>query len=217
MAEPSRGSTIRSNRTGWCASSRRPAVAYWIEIRQQTKRTRKENRPGNATLVIVSLFYSRYRSPPGAFTRFCRGAAMIASCGAAKSLEGMMSALTSDVIEQTSAPSIAPGAEPIDLVHLRRMTLGERSLEREVLQLFCRQADMLVARMQKAKPAVAAASAHTLMGSARGIGTWRVAATAETVERVATAEPAKLPRALVELIAAVDEAKMAIADLLRAQ
>jgi HPt (histidine-containing phosphotransfer) domain-containing protein len=128
-----------------------------------------------------------------------------------------MSALTTDVIDQTSAPSIAPGAEPIDLVHLRRMTLGERSLEREVLQLFCRQADMLVARMQKAKPAVAAASAHTLKGSARGIGTWRVAAAAEAVERAAAVETVMLSRALAELMAAIDEAKTAIADLLRAQ
>jgi HPt (histidine-containing phosphotransfer) domain-containing protein len=127
-----------------------------------------------------------------------------------------MIALTTGVIEQTSAPSIAPIEKPIDLVHLQRMTLGDRSLEREVLQLFCRQADMLVARMRTATPAVTAASAHTLKGSARGIGAWRVAAAAEAVERIATVETAKLPTALSELIAAIDETKIAIAELLRA-
>jgi HPt (histidine-containing phosphotransfer) domain-containing protein len=125
--------------------------------------------------------------------------------------------LTTGVIEETSAPSIAPIEQPIDLVHLQRMTLGERSLEREVLQLFCRQADMLVARMRKAKPDVTAASAHTLKGSAQGIGAWRVAATAEAVERVASAKARKLPAALSALIAAIDEAKTAIAELLRAR
>ena len=127
-----------------------------------------------------------------------------------------MIALTTGVIERTSAPSIAPIEQPIDLGHLHRMTLGERSLEREVLQLFCRQTEILIARMRTAKPAVAAASAHTLIGSARGIGAWRVAAAAELVERAATSETRKLRGALAALIATIDEAKVTIADLLRA-
>jgi len=127
-----------------------------------------------------------------------------------------MIALTTGVIERTSAPSIAPIEQPIDLGHLHRMTLGERSLEREVLQLFCRQTEILIARMRTAKPAVAAASAHTLIGSARGIGAWRVAAAAELVERAAASETRKLRGALAALIATIDEAKVTIADLLRA-
>jgi HPt (histidine-containing phosphotransfer) domain-containing protein len=128
----------------------------------------------------------------------------------------IMIALTTGVIERTSAPSIAPIEQPIDLGHLHRMTLGERSLEREVLQLFCRQTEILIARMRTAKPAVAAASAHTLIGSARGIGACRVAAAAELVERAATSETRKLRGALAALIATIDEAKVTIADLLRA-
>jgi HPt (histidine-containing phosphotransfer) domain-containing protein len=128
----------------------------------------------------------------------------------------IMIALTTGVIERTSAPSIAPIEQPIDLGHLHRMTLGERSLEREVLQLFCRQTEILIARMRTAKPAVTAASAHTLIGSARGIGAWRVAAAAELVERAATRETRKLRGALAALIATIDEAKVTIADLLRA-
>jgi HPt (histidine-containing phosphotransfer) domain-containing protein len=128
-----------------------------------------------------------------------------------------MVTLTKDVVDHTEAPSIAPGEQAIDLGHLQRMTLGERSLEREILLLFGRQADMLMGRMQKAAPAVAAAAAHTLKGSARGIGAWRVAAAAELVERVATSERSKFKTALAELTAAIDETKVAITELLRAR
>src|SRR4051794_40629473 len=73
-------------------------------------------------------------------------------------------------VDPVSAPPLAPIERPIDLEHLSHMTLGEVSLEREVLQLFGRQAEMLMVRMQTAAPAVVAAAAHTLKGSARGIG-----------------------------------------------
>ncbi len=96
------------------------------------------------------------------------------------------------VVEQVSAPPLAPLERPIDLEHLTRMTLGDRSLEREVLGLFDRQADMLCTRMGGAEPAVIAACAHTLKGSARGIGAWRVARAAEMVELVAATNHAGL-------------------------
>ncbi len=41
----------------------------------------------------------------------------------------------------------------IDTEHLARMTLGERSLEREVLALFDRQADILLPRIRHGAPA----------------------------------------------------------------
>jgi HPt (histidine-containing phosphotransfer) domain-containing protein len=105
---------------------------------------------------------------------------------------------------------------PIDLVHLARMTLGERSLEREVLQLFDRQAAILMGRMQAAPAAAMAALAHTLKGSARAIGAVRVARAAEIVEFVDTGDAADAARALAALIAATEEARAFIADLLRA-
>ena len=83
--------------------------------------------------------------------------------------------LSSGRIARVSAPPLAPIDRPIDLEHLSRMTLGERSLEREVLQLFDRQAGMLMVRMEQSSAANIAAAAHTLMGSARGIGAWSVA------------------------------------------
>jgi HPt (histidine-containing phosphotransfer) domain-containing protein len=114
------------------------------------------------------------------------------------------------------APPLAPMEQPIDVAHLARMTLGEPSLEREVLQLFDRQAAMLLTRMRQATPAVVAACAHTLKGSSRGIGAWRVGRAAEAVELAAAAANAtEVTRAINQLSASVDEARLVIADLLR--
>ena len=109
-----------------------------------------------------------------------------------------------------------PGSDerPIDLVHLARMTLGDRGLEREVLQLFVRQAAVLLDRMEAADADTVVMLAHTLRGSAQGLGAWRVAATAEAVERAADVEALSL--AQTSLRAAVEEASSVITDLLRA-
>ena len=58
----------------------------------------------------------------------------------------------------------------LDEHHLRRMTLGDQSLEREVLQVFARQITLMLKRIARAEPPHAAAAAHTLKGSARGLG-----------------------------------------------
>ena len=111
------------------------------------------------------------------------------------------------------APSLAPDDRPIDLVHLARMTLGERSLEREVLSLFDRQSTLLLARMRSAAPGGMLTLAHTLKGSARGIGAWRVARAAEARE---VADAAGAGAALAALDAATNEARALIAELLKA-
>jgi len=105
---------------------------------------------------------------------------------------------------------------PIDLVHLARMTLGERSLEREVLQLFDRQAMILMERMQAAPVEAVPTLAHTLKGSARAIGAAHVARAAEAVEATDAADQVDFKRALGVLRAATEEARGFIADLLRA-
>jgi HPt (histidine-containing phosphotransfer) domain-containing protein len=115
------------------------------------------------------------------------------------------------------APPLAPADPAIDLGHLSRMTLGEEALEHEVLALFGRQAEILLARMENAPQAVRATFAHTLKGSARGIGAWRVAAAAHGVEssgRVADQGGAG-DAALERLIAAVEEVRAEIAELVR--
>ena len=105
---------------------------------------------------------------------------------------------------------------PIDLVHLAPMTLGERSLEREILQLFDRQAMLLMARMQAAPVEAVPSLAHTLKGSARAIGAIQVARAAEVVEGTDRADPVHFTRALAELRTVTEEARGFIADLLRA-
>jgi len=107
--------------------------------------------------------------------------------------------------------------QAIDIEHLSRMTLGEHSLKREVLALFDRQADILLPRIRRGAPAMAAASVHTLKGSAVGIGAFKVARAAEAVEQArGQAKEAAIAAAIDTLAAVLDEAKAEIARLLRA-
>jgi HPt (histidine-containing phosphotransfer) domain-containing protein len=106
----------------------------------------------------------------------------------------------------------------IDETHLSRMTLGDRQLEREVLEIFVRQTAIMLDRIMSAERALAAAAAHTLLGSARGIGAWRVARAAERLE-LAAGEAGSLTdmdEAIAELKAASLEACAAIAERLTA-
>jgi HPt (histidine-containing phosphotransfer) domain-containing protein len=119
---------------------------------------------------------------------------------------------TADAAAPIDAPPLVPVEAAIDLKHLARMTLGERGLEAEVLTLFDRQAAVLLDHMRQAAPQAIAAFAHTLKGSARGIGAWRVAAAAETVE-IDAGHPdvADVAGAVARLAVAVDEARTVIA------
>ena len=125
----------------------------------------------------------------------------------------MLDVLPAATTDQVASPPLVPSEQPIDLTHLFRMTLGDHSLEREVLALFERQADMLIGRMPGLEAAGVAALAHTLKGSARGIGAWQVARAAEEVERSAAAGT-DLAHAIDGLAAAARDVRAIIADLL---
>ena len=90
---------------------------------------------------------------------------------------------SADWIPWMPSPPLVPDEGFIDTAHLDRMTLGDEALQREVLTLFVRQSTDLVARMATF-PADMAAIAHTLKGSARGIGAFSAAASAERLEQV---------------------------------
>ena len=76
----------------------------------------------------------------------------------------------------------APG-RPVDLVHLARYTLGDTSYERLVLALFHTQSDICLKRLETADHEQAwQDAAHTIRDSARDIGAWRVARSAEDAE-----------------------------------
>src|ERR1700691_4689481 len=79
------------------------------------------------------------------------------------------------------SPPLAPDDGPIDIDHLQRMTLDDAGLEREVLAMFSAQAASLIGTLA-ALPVDTDALAHTLKGSARAIGAFRVADAAESLE-----------------------------------
>ena len=111
------------------------------------------------------------------------------------------------------SPPLAPDDGPIDIEHLRRMTLGDASLEREVLAMFSAQAVKLIATLASL-PADAGALAHTLKGSARAIGAFGVADAAASLEAAISSggDPTKQ---LTELNDAVAHARMAVDAILR--
>ena len=116
-------------------------------------------------------------------------------------------------IDWMPSPPLAPDDGPIDIAHLHRMTLGDAALEREVLAMFAAQAVGLIGALA-GLPSDAAALAHTLKGSARGIGAFRVAAAAENLADAL--RPGGAPaQPLAALKDAVAEARAAIDAILR--
>jgi HPt (histidine-containing phosphotransfer) domain-containing protein len=116
-------------------------------------------------------------------------------------------------IEWMPSPPLVPDDGPISLDLLRRMTLGDDELEREVLAMFSTQAVHLLERLQ-VMPEDAATVAHTLKGSARAVGALDVADAAEGLEAALQAgDPAD---ALAWLGTAIAQARAAISDMLGA-
>ena len=110
------------------------------------------------------------------------------------------------------SPPLVPDDGPIDIAHLKRMTLGDAGLEREVLAMFAGQAVRLIEALA-GWPADATEIAHTLNGSARAIGAFKVAEAAEAFEAaLREGEPAEAMAALQQ---AVVQAGSAIDAMLR--
>jgi HPt (histidine-containing phosphotransfer) domain-containing protein len=93
------------------------------------------------------------------------------------------------------------------------MTLGDARLEREVLAMFAAQSVSLIATLVSL-PADAGALAHTLKGSARAIGAFRVADAAQSLE-AAIRDGGEPTEALAELHEAIAQARMAVDAILR--
>ena len=116
-------------------------------------------------------------------------------------------------IEWMPSPPLAPDDGPIDIEHLKRMTLGDAGLEREVLAMFSGQAVRLMLELA-APSSDRGALVHTLKGSARAIGAFRVAETAAFLEAILQRgdDPSE---ALDELADAVAGVQAAIDEILR--
>jgi HPt (histidine-containing phosphotransfer) domain-containing protein len=108
------------------------------------------------------------------------------------------------------------GIKPVDLVYLRRFTLGNHALEREVLELFVTQAPIYLQLLRTAESAKQwADAAHTLKGAAQAIGAWRVAHCAENAEMLkSVGDFERRVRALEIITAAVDEARTHIIGMI---
>lgn len=104
---------------------------------------------------------------------------------------------------------------PVDMAHLARYTLGDAALEREVLELFCTQS---VSYLEQLRAATShkewCDAAHSLKGSARAVGAWRMARAAEYIETLREDIPPEVRTAQIgELEASLQEASAFVAGL----
>ncbi|MGE0566145.1 MAG: Hpt domain-containing protein [Pseudolabrys sp.] len=122
----------------------------------------------------------------------------------------------SHAVAMSVVVSAAPDAsgELLDRDHLAQMTLGDTKLEREILALFERQAELLLERMRMLPPPAVSTLAHTLKGSARGIGAWNVARAAEAVE-LADGTLAEFQNAVDRLGVEIGATRAVIGEFLR--
>ena len=93
------------------------------------------------------------------------------------------------------------------------MTMGDSSLEREVLAMFAAQSSELIEKIVK-MPADAAELTHKLKGSAQAVGAFRITEAAEWVEG-GLRDNSDIAEALITLTDAVLEARAEIDVLLK--
>jgi HPt (histidine-containing phosphotransfer) domain-containing protein len=77
-------------------------------------------------------------------------------------------------------------SRPIDLSHLSKQTMGDRELEREVLGMFVEQAQAVRRQIGDAAVKERLFLAHSLKGSARGVGAFAIAECACAIENSPT-------------------------------
>lgn len=107
--------------------------------------------------------------------------------------------------------SVASCGEPVNFESLRRYTLGNPEVEREVLQLFCEHAPTMLARLRAADDEKSwHDAAHAMKGSALALGAWRIAELATQAE-VPGDGIRRREELLTALEAAVDEVQDFIA------
>ena len=120
------------------------------------------------------------------------------------------------------APTQTDGVETsfedpaVDFDHLQRFTMGNRELECEVLNLFRTQSKLLLEKLHNAGDDRAwLEAAHTMKGSAAGIGAWRVQEAATKIEKLCLAERQEIGASLLTpLEEALNEADQFIAAFL---
>lgn len=108
------------------------------------------------------------------------------------------------------------GDLPVDFDHLQRFTMGNRSLEREVLSLFRTQSHACIDRLKTAADDRDwREAAHTLKGAAAGIGAWAVHDASGKAEKLQGDERLRDGAAAIGLLeAAVGDTDTMIAQFL---
>jgi len=119
-----------------------------------------------------------------------------------------MAALAALTYPPSHAPDATRLAAPIDHAHLARYTFANRALELEVLGLFAGQAPTYPEALSTAETDKAwRDAAHTIKGSARAVGAFRVAERAERAEALhASPDRAARAGAVARLREALEEA-----------
>lgn len=105
--------------------------------------------------------------------------------------------------------------EILDLNHLRRQTAGDGELEQELLSLFEAQCARLRPLIGNPGPHLQRAdAAHTLKGSARAIGAWRLGSVADQLETAFRGRGAELeaPALVQQLDEAIEATNQALAQ-----
>ena len=101
-------------------------------------------------------------------------------------------------VETTPSPARTTDGQPVDLAHLGKYTLGSRALDLEILGLFLAQAPETIGRLQEAAAHEQwRRAAHTLKGSARGVGAWRLGDLAYAAETATDWDAAGRRQAIV--------------------
>lgn len=118
-------------------------------------------------------------------------------------------------LDQRFSPQPPMSERPVDLVHLSRFTLGDEKLEREVLGLFRVQSRIYLDRMEDAADGASwRQAAHTIKGSARGIGAWTVATAAQFAEDLPEAPAGRGAAAALKQLRSAVEAATSFIDAL---
>lgn len=95
----------------------------------------------------------------------------------------------------------------INMEHLSRQTMGDKSVEREVLAIFIEQARGCIEELARVNGLACKAIAHRMLGASRGIGAFAVAEAAQALEE----DPSSTAR-IAAVRVAVDEAESFIRE-----
>lgn len=103
---------------------------------------------------------------------------------------------------------------PIDFEHLARYTMADKALEKEILDLFSGSSFKILDDLRASQDEKSwHVAAHTMKGSARAIGAWRLADVALAAEKIRNLPPASTEKR--EALCAVEREAAAVQDFIK--